>query len=322
MNAVTPAPRLTRRTLLAGSALAALSACAQAPQVPTGPAPVGSTAPTAPPSGPPAATTGTAAPTASAVSSTPPGTPPPATPGAAVLSRAQIVERYRAVAPTVWSSGEFTPVEGLVRRTKSDKVVLTLDACGGPHGSLVDTELIDFVRAERNPAVLFLNKRWIEANRALFDTLASQRDLFDIGNHGTRHCPLSVTGRSQYKEQGTRDPGEVYDEVMGNHEFLAGLLGEAPRFFRTGTAWYDDVALKIVSDCGELPIGFDINGDAGTTFTAPQMVASIGKAKAGSIIIGHMNQPKGKTYEGFRIALPKVRARGLQFAKLSDVAIS
>ena len=41
-----------------------------------------------------------------------------------------------------------------------------------------------------------------------------------------------------YTEHGTASVGEVYDEVMGNQQFMTELLGHAPRFFRTGTAWY------------------------------------------------------------------------------------
>ncbi|WP_460742868.1 polysaccharide deacetylase family protein [Mariniluteicoccus endophyticus] len=169
--------------------------------------------------------------------------------------------------------------------------------------------------------MLFLNKRWVEANRAEAERFAAEQDLFDIGNHGTRHTPLSVTGRSQYKEPGTKDVGEVYDEVMGNHLHLTELMGRPPRYFRTGTAWYDDLALEIFRACGEVPIDFDTNGDAGTTYTAGQTAQETARAKPGSIIIGHFNQPRHATFEGMKVALPKMRAAGVEFARLSDCGI-
>ena len=210
---------------------------------------------------------------------------------------------------------------GLVRRTGSDSVALSLDACGGKHGSRVDHELLRFLRSERIPAVVFLNKRWVEANPTAFSQLADEPALFEIGNHGTRHVPLSVTGRSQYGIAGTRNAGEVYDEIMENHTFLTRELGTSPRYFRTGTAWYDDVAVKIVRALGEVPVGFDINGDAGATFTASQVAESVQEATAGSIILAHCNQPRGDTYAGLRRALPKLRASGLQFATLSEAGV-
>ena len=264
-------------------------------------------------------------------SDAPSATPPPSatptpTPSAPVgphePTRDEIVARFGAQQPAYWSSGEFSPLPGLVRTTGNDRCVLTFDACGGPAGSGIDTELLALLRDQRIPAVLFLNQRWLEANPAEFARIAAEPDLFDIGNHGTRHCPLSVSGHGAYKELGTRDAGEVYDEVMGNHRFLTAHLGKPPRFFRTGTAWYDEVAIQIVRACGELPIGFSVNGDAGTTYTADQVARETGRARAGSVVIAHMNQPARATFEGMRVALPALRARGVRFAKLSECPVS
>ncbi|WP_297751222.1 polysaccharide deacetylase family protein [uncultured Tessaracoccus sp.] len=257
---------------------------------------------------------------ASASSPTPAQSATP-TPSSAGSTREVIVKQFQDRSPTLWSDGNHSALPGLVRRTESDSVVLTLDACGGKHGSRVDDELLNYLRSERIPAVVFLNKRWIEANAEAFNRLAEDSDLFEIGNHGTRHVPLSVTGRSQYGIAGTRNAGEVFDEIMENHTFLTGELGTPPRYFRTGTAWYDDVAVKIVRALGEVPVGFDINGDAGATFTAEQVANSVQQARAGSIILCHCNQPRGDTYEGLRIALPKLRASGLTFTTLAEAGV-
>lgn len=229
--------------------------------------------------------------------------------------------RFSGRTPTQWSNGESFrgPIDGLVRRTDSDKVVLTLDACGGPHGSGIDTRIIDLLTRHQIPAVLFLNQRWVDANPATFEQFAATPDLFEIGNHGTRHCPLSVTGRTAYKEQGTLDVGEVYDEVMGNHLSLAAKLGRAPVFYRSGMAYYDEIAIEIVRALGEYPIGFDINGDAGTTYSAAQVDSETSKAKPGSIIICHMNQPTRPVYDGLALALPRMLDKGIQFSKLTGL---
>ena len=60
----------------------------------------------------------------------------------------------------------------------------------------------------------------------------------------TRWKP-SVTGRSAYGIPGTRSAGEVYDEVAGNQAKLTRLLGKPARFFRSGTAYCDDIAERI-----------------------------------------------------------------------------
>ena len=227
--------RLSRRRLAALGALAGLQACA----------------PEQEPRQPPATPSASASPTSA--SSPAPARSATPTPSSAGPTREAIVEQFQHSSPTLWSDGNQSVLPGLVRRTGSDSVALTLDACGGKHGSRVDHELLRFLRSERIPAVVFLNKRWVEANPTAFSQLADEPALFEIGNHGTRHVPLSVTGRSQYGIAGTRNAGEVYDEIMENHTFLTRELGTSPRYFRTGTAWYDDVAVKIVRALGEFP---------------------------------------------------------------------
>lgn len=228
-------------------------------------------------------------------------------------TRQEIEARYGGTAPTQWA---MDGVDGLVSRTKSPGVVFTFDACGGAHGDHIDQPLIDTLINEEVPAVLFINSRWVGANQKLFEALAERDDLFEIANHGTRHLPLSVNGKSAYGIAGTKSPGEVYDEVAGNHHILTALLGKAPRWFRCGTAHYDEVAVRIANDLGEKPVGFDINGDGGATFSAKQVDQEVLRASAGSIVISHFNRPSSGTAAGYATAIPKLRARGLEIVAL------
>ncbi|MDQ1482550.1 MAG: hypothetical protein QOF35_626 [Actinomycetota bacterium] len=196
-------------------------------------------------------------------------------------------------------------------------IALTFDACGGPAGNGYDAALIGFLRREQVPATLFLNARWIDANRGRFDNLAAD-PLFDIANHGTRHLPLSVRGRSAYGIRGTSDIGEVFDEVDGNAHKLLALLGHQVRFFRSGTAHYDDVATRIVRDLGEKVIGFEVNGDGGATYTPRQVAKALATVRPGSIVISHMNHPGRGTEAGIRAALPGLRGAGYRFVHVAD----
>lgn len=291
MSTMTPTPHTSRRALLTGSALAALSACA--------------------PSEPPSTSL---SPTATPLrlrpsASTAPTPKPPVWP-----TRAQLVAKYGSRTPREWG---LEPSGVLLRQT-SRQVCLTFDACGGPYGSKVDTDLLKLLRKHRAKATLFLNRRWIEANQKLATELAAD-PLFDLQNHGTRHLPLSVSGRKGYAEQGTHNVGEVYDEVMGNVATLTELTGSRPRFFRSGTAHHDEVAARIVRELGMVPTNFSINGDAGTTFTPSQIVESMAPTKPGDIVIGHMNQPRNDTAEGMARAIPALITRGIGFAHLVDV---
>ena len=234
---------------------------------------------------------------------------------AVALTRAQVVDRYGHLRPHTWGFGGPGVVRGL--GTSRRVIALTFDACGGYGGSGYDQALISFLRRREVPATLFLNSRWIDANPAAFGRLAAE-PLFEIANHGTRHLPLSVTGRSAYDIGGTRNAGQVYDEVAGNQAKLTRRLGVPPRFFRAGTAYSDDVAARIVTAMGVRLVTFSVNGDAGATFTPGEVRSTVAGAPGGSIVIGHMNHPEGGTAEGIAAAVPYLLARGYRFVRLSD----
>ncbi|MFD5433812.1 polysaccharide deacetylase family protein [Kitasatospora sp. NPDC127067] len=267
-----------------------------------------------PPAGPAASTPGpdpTPAPTPAPTSASEPAKQPPHEP-----TRAETVERYGALAPSEWG----LEVSGVITELPEGEsaTALTFDACGGPRGNGYDADLIDALRAHGVPATLFLNARWIDANPDEFEQLAAD-PLFEIGNHGTVHRPLSVTGRSAYGIAGTGDVGEVYDEVAGNARKLTELLGHLPRFFRSGTAHYDDVATRVVADLGQRVAGFTVNGDGGATLPAAEVRQEVASAPPGAIVIGHLNHPGGGTAPGVAAALPGLLAAGRRFVRLSDV---
>ena len=246
-----------------------------------------------------------------------PTTPVPASPITAAQppqpDPAAVAARYAGRQPTGWGMdlpGIITTVPA-----KNKQMALTFDACGGPDNDEINTELMDYLVTHRIPATLFLNKRWIDADPARAARLAAD-PLFELANHGTRHCPLSVTGRAAYGIAGTRSTQEAVDEVWGNHERLTQLLGHPPRFFRAGTAHYDDLAVAIVRDLGEQPVGFSINGDAGATYSAAQVRTAMAAAQPGAISIAHMHRPKSGTAEGMSVVLPVLQSRGFEFVKL------
>jgi peptidoglycan/xylan/chitin deacetylase (PgdA/CDA1 family) len=246
-----------------------------------------------------------------------PGTPLPNPPATSAMgtTRADVVARYTGVVPVAFG----LDVPGVVNRLPTmDRVIaLTFDACGGARGSGHDAALIDVLRTTRTPATLFLNQRWVLAHPDLTAELAGD-PLFELANHGTAHQPLSVTGASAYGIPGTAGPGEVFDEISGNRETLTAAIGTAPRYFRSGTAHYDDVAVRIARDVGETVVNFDVNGDAGATFDPQQVAAALQSASAGSIVIGHMNQPTSGTATGVATALPRLVAAGFRFVRLAD----
>jgi peptidoglycan/xylan/chitin deacetylase (PgdA/CDA1 family) len=175
---------------------------------------------------------------------------------------------------------------------------------------------------ERNavPALLFVCSKWIDANPGRTEQLAAN-PLFAIGNHGTRHIPLSVTGRSAYGIAGTKSASEAVDEVWTNQTRLTALTGTPPIYFRTGTAHYDEVGVQIVHDLGLTPVGFAVNADNGATSPAAAVGAAITRAAPGSIVLAHMNHPGSGTAAGVSAAIPALQEAGWQFVPLDGPSV-
>lgn len=282
--------QISRRMLVLAAATAALAGCADAtPLETTVDADVAALAVPVPPS----------MPSASA----------PAPPG-----KESIVASYAGRLPHSW--GLQIPGTATKLPAGSQGIALTFDCCGGPGGNGVDQALIDVLRRTQTPATFFLNSRWIQANPGTAKSLAED-PLFEIGNHGTRHVPLSVSGRSAYGVPGTSNPGEVYDEIMINQEALHRLTGTAPRYFRPGTAYFDEIAIAIVRELGLVPVSFSINGDGGATYPPAVVFREVAAAKAGDIIIAHANHPAGGTAAGITRALTALYAAGVEPGRLT-----
>ena len=232
----------------------------------------------------------------------------------AAPTEAELVAEFSGRRPADWGLA----VAGVITSTPAAQLALTFDACGGPGGAGCDHRLLETLRRLGVPATLFVNQRWIDANPGVARELAAD-PLFELANHGSRHCPLSVTGRRAYGIPGTSGVGQVYHEIMDNQAVLQALTGRPPRFFRPGTAFYDDVAVAVTRRAGLLPVNFSINADAGATLPAPAVAAALAKASAGDIVIAHFNKPGSGTAAGFEQALPRMLARGAAFAQLGRV---
>jgi peptidoglycan/xylan/chitin deacetylase (PgdA/CDA1 family) len=227
----------------------------------------------------------------------------------------QITTRFAGRNPTQW--GENVPGVRTRLATGEKVIALTLDACGSARGKGVDARLMDFLAREQVPATLFINARWIDANPELFRRLAAN-PLFEIANHGLRHKPASVSGRSIYGIEGTKDAGELVEEIELNARKIEAITGVRPRLYRSGTAYYDELAVEIARALRHEVAGFSVLGDAGATYTAAQVKAALLGAVAGDVILCHMNHPESGTGAGIMAAVPELKRRGFTFVRMSD----
>ncbi len=225
-----------------------------------------------------------------------------------------IVAEFSGKTPRFW--GEAVIGVKTMLDTDEKVIALTFDA-NGTNGDGYDEDLINYLIKNKIPATLFINCRWIDKNSDIFKQLA-KNPLFEIENHGLEYKPCSVTGNSVYGIEGTRNSAELVDEVELAGRKIEILTGRKPKFYRSGTEYYDEIGVQIVQRMGYEAVGFSVLGDRGAAYSWEQVRDTLWHATPGSIILMHMNRPKKETADGLAAAIPTLRLRGFQFVKLSD----
>ena len=220
--------------------------------------------------------------------------------------------------PKQW--GENVSGVAIKFNTYKKEVALTLDACGvTAKSSQFDEKLINFLTQNNIKATLFLNLRWIKSNPEVFKKLQNNK-LFELANHGTNHRPLSINGKSIYGQNGTKSKDEVLFEIEENNRLFQSLNQKKPLFFRSGTAYYDELAVEVARKELKMEIaGFSIIADAGATLVEDEVSNRVSNAKNGDIIIAHMNHPESGTADGLRDGIVNLLKKGFKFVQLSDV---
>jgi peptidoglycan/xylan/chitin deacetylase (PgdA/CDA1 family) len=233
-------------------------------------------------------------------------------------TRGQVIAKFSGRVPREW--GEV--VQGVKTRLNTDQKVLalTFDACGGPKGSGYDAMLIDFLNREAIPATLFISGKWVDANPDLLRAL-SRNPLFEIENHGLNHKPCSAIGRSAYGIRGTKDVGEVFDEIQLNALKIQSIAGRITKYYRPGTTHSDEVCVEIAKTLGYETVNFSVRGDAGATYSKKEIREALLHSAPASIVLMHMNQPESQTAQGVIETVPELRNRGFRFVKVSDFGL-
>lgn len=220
-----------------------------------------------------------------------------------------ILKKYANRAPKIWQENPLGSINRIENTTNT--IFLTFDACGGEY----DSNLINLLIKNNVKATLFISARWIKAHESDFIAL-SKNPLFAIQNHGTNHKPLSVEGKSIYGIKGTNSLSEVFDEINDNGELMLKLTGKKPTYFRSGGAYYDDVAIDIARDMGYKIGGFSIIGDGGASFSHAKILSQGRKAKEGDILIYHFNKPQSATAKALEILIAEWKSKGFNFGIL------
>lgn len=196
------------------------------------------------------------------------------------------------------------------------RVALTFDACMGK----TDMRILDALIDSHVPATIFVTARWLRSNPQPLALMLAHADLFELEDHGLNHIPTVDFPTRVYGIAAAGSPTAVAQEVQGGADAMLAHGIPKARWFRGATAKYDLTAIAQIRAMGLEVAGYSINGDAGASLPAAAVEKQYLSAKDGDVLISHINQPTHASGEGVVKGIADLKARGVQFVRLSDFA--
>jgi peptidoglycan/xylan/chitin deacetylase (PgdA/CDA1 family) len=227
----------------------------------------------------------------------------------------------------------FAPVppdlRGAIRRVELPKgrklVALTLDLCEQP-GEVAgyDGPVFDALRAHGVRATIFAGGKWLLSHPGRAAELVADPS-FEIGGHGWAHRNVRGLSGERLADE-ILAPARAYEHVrarLAEHQCLA--PGTRPPPASIGLVRFpygacSPAALDLVAGAGLLAIQWNVStGDPSPAQSARAIAGVLMRAKPGDIVIMHANGRGHHTAEALRIALPLMKARGVQFVTVSEL---
>jgi len=221
------------------------------------------------------------------------------TPAGATAHNNTIAPPLSPVAPTLIKQGSG----------RRKVIALTFDACWKNKPSRYDATIIRILRETHTPATLLLGGRWMEAFPAQTRALALD-PLFEIGNHSYSHPHM------------TRIPeAEARAEIQRTQDVPFGIAGRQGTLFRPPYGEYDQRLVRIAAGLGLRTLLWSIEtGDPDPNTSADEIIREVmRRARPGSIVIQHMNGRGWHSAEALPTLIPRLRAQGYTFVKVSEL---
>lgn len=216
----------------------------------------------------------------------------------------------QAVQATPRAAASNTLAQVIFHGPRSNKrIALTFDACSFIHKSKVDKKVVKDLVENHVPATIFLGGKWALDQPKEARYLASI-PFFEIGNHSFHHPHLT-----RMSARGMRH------ELLAAQRAIESVTGVTPHYFRAPYGEYNRSLVQTAASLGLTTIQFDVaSGDPDKHFTTPILSHwVIREARAGSIIVMHINTHGWYTAEALPIIIKALRAKGYRFVTLSQL---
>ncbi|NGN63982.1 polysaccharide deacetylase family protein [Streptomyces sp. A7024] len=249
-----------------------------------------------------------------------PGThePSPSTTAEQKAPHARHAAKKRALAP-VWRHGG-----------RAEKVVaLTFDAdmtadqgeraAGGERFD--NPQLISTLKRLKVPSTIFMTGAWASQYQDQARAIG-RNDLFEVANHSYSHyafTPSKCFGLPSLEQDRMRADVERASAAFRR----AGVRNTVP-YFRFPGGCYNDRSLRALAPLGITAVQWDTeSGDAFATDAEAVATEVLDGVRPGSVVVMHCTRSAAPvTEEAVRKIVPKLRAQGYRFVKVSDLMAS
>src|SRR5437762_204707 len=188
-------------------------------------------------------------------------------------------------------------------------VAITFDACATrSYAYGFDRKVFDLLTRERIPATIFVSGRWVERHPEVMAELAAD-PLIEFGDHSYDHPHMAHLPDARIVEQ------------IDQTEVALAKYGKRSVAFRPPFGEWSHHLVTVVQDLHLPTVTWDVvSGDPSAHTTVDRMVHNVvDKARAGSIIIFHINGRGLKTADALPVITRELRARGFHFVLLSEL---
>lgn len=188
-------------------------------------------------------------------------------------------------------------------------VAITFDACATHSQTYIfDRPIFETLKREGVPATIFVSGRWVEGHPDVMTELAAD-PLIEFGDHSYDHPHMAHLPVARIVEE--IDQTEAALAKYGKHSVA----------FRPPFGEWSHRLIDVAQDLRLPTVTWDVvSGDPSAHTTADRMFHNVvDKARAGSIIIFHINGRGLKTAEALPVILRELRARGFRFVQLSEL---
>jgi peptidoglycan/xylan/chitin deacetylase (PgdA/CDA1 family) len=193
--------------------------------------------------------------------------------------------------------------------TREPAVAITFDACATrTHGYGFDRKVYEILKEEKVPATIFVSGRWVEFHPSEMKELATD-PLVTFGDHSYDHPHMTKLSAARMGE-----------EIVKTEAALA-RYGKKSVAFRPPFGDWNRHVVDVARAHGLATVTWDVvSGDPSKKTTKAGMIRNVvGRAKAGSIVIFHINGRGLKTAEALPEILRALREEGLRFVSLADL---